>query len=87
MNKFIFTAAILTSIISCSNGWSEKEKSAFVSNCMAREIVNERTVKQDSIICNCLLQKTMAKYPRAKDTVNMSYQEAIEWGAKCQGYE
>lgn len=54
---------------------------------MDREIVNERTEKQDSVICDCLLQKTLAKYPEPKDTVKINYHEAIEWGAKCEGAE
>lgn len=50
---------------------------------MAAEAVNGRPEKRDREICNCLLGKMVSKYPDPKDTVNITYYERIEWGAKC----
>ncbi|UKN02549.1 hypothetical protein K6119_03340 [Paracrocinitomix mangrovi] len=64
-------------LFSCNNDpWSSNEKDKFMTECK-----NEGA---KGSYCACLLEKTMAKYPRYEESLDISFEEAVELSKECE---
>lgn len=70
---------ILTSVfmLSCSEeSWTDDQKAEFILGC------NDEGGKTK--YCECFMNNTMEKYPRYEESLEMSFEEAVELSKDCK---
>lgn len=78
MKIFLAIFSIVLICFSCKRKWTEKDKSEFVSACLATAVkdsnIGERSARE---YCHCLIEKVVEKYPNARDVQYIKYDKDI----------
>ena len=88
MKKVIYSvvAIAMISLASCSSGWSDAEKKAYMDACVdgAKGSLGEDKAKE---YCSCTQEKLEAKYPKAADLENVKTDEITKLAEECMKAE
>lgn len=68
MRKYAIAAVVMLGLSSC-NSWPAEEKEMFHTTCMDDAKERGMTDEQAKKMCDCRLEKIMAKYPRVEDAL------------------
>lgn len=68
MKRYAMSAAVILLLSSCS-GWPSEEKEMFHQSCLEDASERGMTDEQAKTMCDCRLEKMMAKYPKVEDAL------------------
>jgi hypothetical protein len=68
MKNLLPVMLIMLLCCSCENTWDSESKKAYYDSCM-EEANNWGTPEQAKAHCDCVLEKTMKKYPSVNDAL------------------
>lgn len=74
-----FSLGLLMILFLCAcndDPWTSHEKDLFMNEC--------KDEGGSGKYCACFLEKTMTKYPRYEESLNMSFEEAVELSNQCK---
>lgn len=60
----------LIALASCENTWDSESKEMFHQSCMEDALTWAPTQDKAKTYCDCVLERTMAKYPKMSDALN-----------------
>jgi|GEM_PF-4543747 len=66
--------------------WTEEEKGNFIKDCM-QYAYNQGIREEAKLTCNCVLQKFLVKYPRAKDAAAHGSKHIAKYTLMCLPHE
>ena len=80
---FFFSCAV-KSHSSSKSGWSDKEKSDYMQECIKNfpaSLANSKVKAKD--YCSCTLEKIQVKYPKPEDALKMEMNYMMEIAKEC----
>ncbi len=69
MKRYILFAVCILSLPACKNTWDSETKDMFQQSCMEEATRWAGSETKAKTYCDCVLEKTMKKYPDYKDAL------------------
>lgn len=67
MKRYMSLLAVAAMLSSCKDSWPEEYKQQYHKTCYDNAISLSATEEQAKVYCDCVLEKTIAKYPNVED--------------------